>query len=217
MTHLSRLSPSLPLSSRRTPSWSSLPHSSQQVPFLSLAPASAARHRASSGVAFDRAPSSLAAYVAEQAGVADLLIIGPDEKGLTRDFSRRVNVGELVMQVARPVLLVPPGVNQLKLQNVVVGWKETREARRAISDALPLLKLARPGDRRCCGDRRGPRSPPGRCRLAGAPRNGGRDHGRRFARERRRGTRRHRASCTRSPQRPKMISLPSWSRSQPRN
>jgi nucleotide-binding universal stress UspA family protein len=87
-------------------------------------------------------PSSLAAYVAEQAGAADLLIIGPEEKGLTRDFSRRVNVGELVMQIARPVLLVPPGTNQLNLENVVVGWKETREARRAISDALPLLKQA---------------------------------------------------------------------------
>lgn len=87
-------------------------------------------------------PSSLAAYVAEQAGAADLLIIGPEEKGLTRDFSRCVNVGELVMQVARPVLLVPPGVNQLNLENVVVGWKATRESRRAISDALPLLKLA---------------------------------------------------------------------------
>jgi nucleotide-binding universal stress UspA family protein len=87
-------------------------------------------------------PSSLAAYVAEQAGAADLLIVGPEEKGLTRDFSRRVNVGELVMQVARPVLLVPPGISQLNLENVVVGWKETREARRAISDALPLLKQA---------------------------------------------------------------------------
>jgi nucleotide-binding universal stress UspA family protein len=87
-------------------------------------------------------PSSLAIYVAEQAVAADLLIVGPEEKGLTRDFSRRVNVGELVMQVARPVLLVPSGVNRLNLENVLVGWKATREARRAICDALPLLKQA---------------------------------------------------------------------------
>jgi len=87
-------------------------------------------------------PSSLAAYVAQQADAADLLIFSPEEKGLTRDFSRCVNVGELIMQVARPVLVVPTGVNQLSLENVVVGWKETREARRAISDALPLLKQA---------------------------------------------------------------------------
>jgi len=87
-------------------------------------------------------PSSLATYVAQQADAADLLIFSPEEKGLTRDFSRCVKVGELVMQVARPVLIVPPGVNQLNLENIVVGWKETREARRAISDALPLLKLA---------------------------------------------------------------------------
>ena len=88
------------------------------------------------------APSSLATYIAEQARAADLIIISPEEKGLTRDFSRRVKVGELVMQIARPVLLVPPGINQLNLENVVVGWKETGEARRAISDAIPLLQKA---------------------------------------------------------------------------
>jgi nucleotide-binding universal stress UspA family protein len=84
----------------------------------------------------------LATYIAEQARAADLIIISPEEKGLTRDFSRRVNVGELVMQIARPVLLVPTGINQLNLENVVVGWKETGEARRAISDAIPLLQKA---------------------------------------------------------------------------
>ena len=86
--------------------------------------------------------TSLAAYVAEQARAADLLIISPEEEGVTRDFSRRVNVGDLVMHVARPVLLVPSGVNHLDLENIVVGWKETLETRRAISDALPMLKRA---------------------------------------------------------------------------
>jgi nucleotide-binding universal stress UspA family protein len=87
-------------------------------------------------------PLSLAAYIAEQARSADLLISGPDQRGLQRDFSRAVDVGDLVMHAGRPVLLVPAGVNSLNLRSIVVGWKDTRETRRALSDALPLLKKA---------------------------------------------------------------------------
>ena len=48
----------------------------------------------------------------------------------------------MVMQVGRPVLLVSPAP-QFALENVLVAWKDTREARRAVADALPLLKQAR--------------------------------------------------------------------------
>jgi nucleotide-binding universal stress UspA family protein len=47
------------------------------------------------------------------------------------------------MRVGRPVLIVPSGTEWLKLKTVVVAWKDTREARRAVNDALPLLHLAR--------------------------------------------------------------------------
>jgi hypothetical protein len=46
------------------------------------------------------------------------------------------------MQAGRPRLIVPAGVETLALNHVVVAWKDTAEARRAISDALPLLSLA---------------------------------------------------------------------------
>ena len=46
------------------------------------------------------------------------------------------------MAVGRPVLVVPPGLERLGLGCAVVAWKETREARRAVHDALPLLSLA---------------------------------------------------------------------------
>jgi nucleotide-binding universal stress UspA family protein len=39
--------------------------------------------------------------------------------------------------------VVPPEVDRLKLASVVVGWKDTREARRAVVDALPLLQKAK--------------------------------------------------------------------------
>jgi nucleotide-binding universal stress UspA family protein len=46
------------------------------------------------------------------------------------------------MQAGRPVLVVPPGVSVLHGRRVLVAWKDTREARRAVADALPLLTQA---------------------------------------------------------------------------
>jgi len=56
--------------------------------------------------------------------------------------SQRVNTADLVMRAGRPVFLVPPAASKPKLDRVLVAWKDTREARRAVLDALPLLKKA---------------------------------------------------------------------------
>ena len=66
---------------------------------------------------------------------ADLLVIGAQRNGLGN-----LDPGDLVMQVGRPVLVVPPQVKSLELKLAMVCWKDTREARRAVSDALPLLQ-----------------------------------------------------------------------------
>lgn len=84
----------------------------------------------------------LADYIAEQARAVDLVIIGKPTGGTLFDQTRCVNVGSLVMQAGRPVQLVPQDVASLSLRNVIVCWKDTRESRRAISDALPLLQAA---------------------------------------------------------------------------
>ena len=47
-----------------------------------------------------------------------------------------------ILKVGRPALVVPPKVKSLSAEHVVVGWKDTREARRAVYDALPLLRKA---------------------------------------------------------------------------
>ena len=47
------------------------------------------------------------------------------------------------MQAGRPVLLVPTSAITLKLDRVLIGWKDRPETRRAVSDALPLLKHAK--------------------------------------------------------------------------
>ena len=84
----------------------------------------------------------LADYIAGQARAADLIITGPDIGGSIFDRTREVGIADLVMEVGRPVLLVPKGRDDLELSRVIVAWKNTRECRRAVSDALPLLKLA---------------------------------------------------------------------------
>lgn len=87
-------------------------------------------------------PGSLADFVATQARAADLLLTGPVIPGSTFDHTRQVNVADLVMQAGRPVLIAPRSRDHLDLNRALVAWKSTRECRRAVADALPLLKLA---------------------------------------------------------------------------
>ena len=84
----------------------------------------------------------LADYIAHQGRAADLIIIDPSGGDSKLDPSRRVDVNDLVMRVGRPVLLVAAGEAVLDLQNALVAWKDTREAQRAVANALPLLKKA---------------------------------------------------------------------------
>ena len=85
--------------------------------------------------------AQLADYLAREARGADLIVTGLSGGDLF-DASRSVNTGDLVLHAGRPVLLVPLSATTLALQRVVVGWKDTREARRAVADALPLLQQA---------------------------------------------------------------------------
>ena len=83
----------------------------------------------------------LADYLANEARGVDLIVTGV-ATGDFLDASRNVNTSDLIMQAGRPVLLVPTTATTLKLDRALVAWKDTRETRRAVSDALPLLKHA---------------------------------------------------------------------------
>jgi nucleotide-binding universal stress UspA family protein len=41
----------------------------------------------------------------------------------------------------RPILVIPPSVEKLQMKNILIAWTDRREARRAVHDALPLLRL----------------------------------------------------------------------------
>jgi nucleotide-binding universal stress UspA family protein len=87
-------------------------------------------------------PNPLADYLAAEARSADLIITGVDHNASLFDNSRHVNIGDLVMHVGRPVLVVPTAVSGVTFDRVLVGWKDSRETRRAIADALPFLRKA---------------------------------------------------------------------------
>lgn len=84
----------------------------------------------------DHAP--LVDYIAHQARAADLIITSA-VKGELFDASRAVDTGSLVMQAGRPVLVVPGSGVPLSYSHALVAWNNSREARRAVNDALPLL------------------------------------------------------------------------------
>ena len=85
----------------------------------------------------------LASYIADEARAADLIITGPDRGASLLENTRRVKIGDLALEAGRPLLVVPHGISNLTLNNVFVGWKDSRESRRAVADGLPLLKLAK--------------------------------------------------------------------------
>lgn len=86
--------------------------------------------------------SSPSEYVARQGRSADLIIVGVVRGESWLDTSRRTDLSDLVMQAGRPTLILPAQAEALTAKHVVVGWKDTREARRAVADAMPFLKRA---------------------------------------------------------------------------
>ena len=81
-------------------------------------------------------------YVSRQARAADLIVVSRNGDELRPDPFRHLDPGDLVMHAGRPVLVVPPKVDGIKLKCAMVSWNDTREARRAVNDALPLLRKA---------------------------------------------------------------------------
>jgi len=80
-------------------------------------------------------------FMISSARAADLIVTArPSPNG---NLMHGPDVANLVMQAGRPVLVVPPDATAFSADRILVAWKDTREARRAVSDALPLLAKAR--------------------------------------------------------------------------
>lgn len=83
----------------------------------------------------------LSEYLAIQSRCADLVITRTARVDVF-DASRAVATADIVMGLGRPVLVVPSDELHLSSKRVLVCWKDTRRARRAVFDGLPILKQA---------------------------------------------------------------------------
>jgi len=81
-------------------------------------------------------------YILEQARAADLIVAGLPRRGPAMSHPMRIDAGDLVMGAGRPVLFVPSGTEFVAAKRIVVAWKDTRESRRAVAEALPMLRQA---------------------------------------------------------------------------
>jgi nucleotide-binding universal stress UspA family protein len=79
--------------------------------------------------------------VARSSRAADLIVasVGP---GGRNDPYRDAGPADLALLTGRPVLVAHAGSAPLSAKRIVLAWKDTREARRAMSDAMPFLESA---------------------------------------------------------------------------
>ncbi|MEM9105855.1 MAG: universal stress protein [Pseudomonadota bacterium] len=79
-----------------------------------------------------------AASALSSARCADVVVVRQQEEEKEEDF---FDVETLVLEGGRPVLFVPyVGRTSLAIDKALVAWNGSREAARAVFDALPLLK-----------------------------------------------------------------------------
>jgi nucleotide-binding universal stress UspA family protein len=76
------------------------------------------------------------------ARIADIVITQATDGAATKHTARRVDPGSAVLQLGRPILVVGGDTEHRVGRKIVVAWKDTREARRAVADAMPLLQAA---------------------------------------------------------------------------
>lgn len=79
--------------------------------------------------------------MARAARAADLIITTTDE-ARGRDLYVALDPVDIILTSGRPVLVAPSGDGHLSAEKIVVAWKDTREARRAVADAMPFLVRA---------------------------------------------------------------------------
>ena len=82
-------------------------------------------------------------FLVGQARAADLVVVGRGYADAATGCPCPLDSASVILATGRPVLVVPPGIDHLEGRRVLVAWKDAREARRAVLDALPILRLAR--------------------------------------------------------------------------
>lgn len=84
-----------------------------------------------------QAEADAASFLVRQALAADVVVVGREKDDKAGDTA--ASPAAVLMEAGRPVLMTPPGSDQLRAERIVVAWKDTPEARRAVSAALPFI------------------------------------------------------------------------------
>jgi len=94
--------------------------------------------------------------VAQHARYSDLVIIGQDDPDAAQPGATGL-AGDVLFAAGRPVLVVPYAGHFEDIgRRVLVGWNASREAARAVNDALPLIVAAETVHVLAANPRRGP-------------------------------------------------------------
>lgn len=80
--------------------------------------------------------------ISEGARYADLVILGQYERQGPQVAHPLPIAHAIVLRCGRPVLVVPADVGSISFDRAAVAWDGSREAVRAVHDALPLLALS---------------------------------------------------------------------------
>lgn len=80
-------------------------------------------------------------FITSQARAADLIVVARSTSETTHRLMT-IDPGDAVLRLGRPVLVVPDESREILARSIIVAWKDTREARRAVLDALPFLQSA---------------------------------------------------------------------------
>lgn len=83
-----------------------------------------------------------AGILIEAGRLSDLVVMGRTGVEKRLDLEKRF-IAHVILEVARPVLVVPAAQsNQAVGKNILIAWDGSREAVRAVNDAMPLLNSA---------------------------------------------------------------------------
>lgn len=128
-----------------------------ELPYSDALIEGAARSTASAKAQFDRVTTKCALQVrwhdgggvaidviAAAAGSADVVIIGREDRRDLEGSFYDLSPADVVMACGRPVLVLPDAAPEtFCAARIMIGWKNTPQAARAIHDALPLLTRAK--------------------------------------------------------------------------
>jgi len=76
--------------------------------------------------------------VAQQTKFCDMVIAAAPQKGVTT-----ATFEAAVTESGKPVMVIPRSLKEFKADEIIIGWNNSAEASRAVSEAIPLMKRAK--------------------------------------------------------------------------